>query len=76
MRIDLVTKVSLVVIAMCLAALTIKSFLPGPAVARGEEIVKVDVVRVGGRAIWRAVDVNVREVGGSPISKGELLGKE
>ena len=76
MRTNLITKVALVVIAVCLAALTVKSFLPGPAVAGREEAVKVDVVSIGGVAIWRVVDVNVREVGGAPISKGELLGKK
>ncbi|MBA7630015.1 hypothetical protein ES703_37523 [subsurface metagenome] len=76
MRIDLITKVTLIMIAVCLAALTVKSFLPGPAIAAREGIIKVDVVSIGGVAIWRVVDVNVREVGGSPISKGELLGKK
>ena len=35
----------------------------------------MDVVGTGGRAVWQAVNVNLREVGDPPISKGELLGR-
>ena len=74
-KIDLVTRVALVVIAGCLVLLTIKSFLPTPAVARGEETIKVDLVRIDGKGIWQAINVNLARVGGYPISKGELIGK-
>ena len=36
----------------------------------------MDVVRIGGRPVWQTVNVNLREVGGSPVSKGELLGRD
>ena len=66
----------LTVIAVCLVLLVVKGFLPGPAVAGREGTVKVDVVSIGGVAIWRVVDVNVKEIGGSPVNKGELTGKK
>jgi len=46
------------------------------AAAGREEAVRVDLVRVNGRAVWQAVNVNLVRVGGYPISKGELLGKK
>ena len=76
MKIDLVTKVALVIIAGCLVLLTIKNFLPTPAVARGEEIIKVDLVGIDGKGIWQAININLARGGGYPISKRELLGKE
>jgi len=76
MRVDLVTKVALVVIAVCLAALTVRSFLPSLAVAGREEVVKVDLIRIGSWDIGGVVDVNLEKIGGYPIDKGEPLGKE
>ncbi|NVM22880.1 MAG: hypothetical protein HWN68_13995 [Desulfobacterales bacterium] len=50
--IDRTTKVLLAVIAVCLAILAIRSFQAAPATATKEVIVKVDVVRVGGRPVY------------------------
>lgn len=59
MKIDLYTKVIFTIIAVCLALLTVKTFQAVPVVAEREEILKVDLVKVGGYH----------------ISKGELLGR-
>lgn len=48
MRIDLYTKVVLSVIAVCLLLLAAQTLRPKPAGADREEIIRVDLVKVGG----------------------------
>ena len=47
MRIDLYTKVVLSIIAVCLLLLTAQSLRPKPVRAGREEIIKVNLVKVG-----------------------------
>lgn len=53
MKPDLLTRISLVVIAVSLAVLTIKSILPAPARAGKEEIYKVNLFEIGSQRVWK-----------------------
>lgn len=56
--IDRTTRIALVVIAVCLVLLTIKTFQAVPVIAEGYimDIRKVDIIRVGGRPVtWRDI---------------------
>lgn len=59
MKPDLFTKIILTVIAVCLVVLAWKSLVPEPAVARQEEVIKVDLVRIGGYFVSKFEVMNI-----------------
>ena len=61
MKLDLLTRVSLVVIAASLAVLAVKSILPAPARASKEKVYKVNLVEIGSQRVWRNDLVQPRE---------------
>jgi len=54
MKIDVYSKVIFTVIAVCLVLLTIKIFQPMPATAGREEIMKVNLVKIGGNYVFKS----------------------
>jgi len=52
MKIDLWTKIVFTVIAVCLAILAVRSLQVIPAQAAREEIIKVDLVKIGGNYVF------------------------
>lgn len=53
----------LTVIAVCLVLLVAKSFLPVPAVAGKEEILRVDICKIGGYYVtkWEILNIGKDE---------------
>lgn len=51
--IDTYTKVILTIIAACLLILSVKAIQPVPAMARNDEVIKVNIVKIGGSYIWK-----------------------
>lgn len=55
MQTDIYLKVVLTVIAVCLAVLTVKSFFEiTPARARNDEILRCDLVKIGGNYVFKS----------------------
>lgn len=52
MKIDLWTKIVFTVIAVCLIVLAVRSLQVIPAQAAREEIIKVDLVKIGGNYVF------------------------
>ena len=53
MKLDLLTRISLVIIAVSLAVLAVKSILPAPARASREQIYKVNLFEIGSQRVWK-----------------------
>ena len=75
MKIDLVTRLCLVVIAICLSIIVARDFLPTRAEAGYEEVMKVDIVKLRGKSIYGGLKVNLVEVQGKNIYYDDLVVK-
>lgn len=59
MQIDIFTRIMLAVIAGCLVLLTVQSLKPEPVKAAREEIIRVDICRIGGYHVskWEILQI-------------------
>jgi len=53
LKIDIFTKIVLTGILACLLILSIKAIQPVPAMARNDEVIKVNLVQIGSHYVWK-----------------------
>ncbi len=61
MKTDSYTKTALTIIAACLVWLCVKPVLIKPVHASKQEIINVNIEQVSGRAIYKAVPVEIKK---------------
>lgn len=77
MKPDRFTKVVLVVIVGLLLLLAIQTLKPQPVTAARDEILKVNIVRIDGYALYGSeLEVNLVKVGGRKVDLADLRGSK